>query len=89
MYLTPEVKQQIFTEFGTGITDTGSAESQVALFSHRIKHLTEHLKKNKKDLTTKRSLINLVGKRRRMLDYLKQQDIERYRAIIKKLGIRK
>ena len=89
MYLTPEVKQQIFTEFGTGSTDTGSAESQVALFSHRIKHLTEHLKKNKKDLTTKRSLINLVGKRRRMLDYLKQQDIERYRAIIKKLGIRK
>ncbi|MCL2246163.1 MAG: 30S ribosomal protein S15 [Lentimicrobiaceae bacterium] len=89
MYLTPEIKQQIFADFGNGTTDTGSAESQVALFTHRIKHLTEHLKKNKKDLSTKRSLINLVGKRRRMLEYLKQQDIERYRAIIKKLGIRK
>ncbi|MDR0207160.1 MAG: 30S ribosomal protein S15 [Bacteroidales bacterium] len=89
MYLTPEVKQQIFTDYGTGASDTGSAESQVALFTHRIKHLTEHLKKNKKDLSTKRSLINLVGKRKKMLDYLKQQDIERYRAIIKKLGLRK
>jgi small subunit ribosomal protein S15 len=89
MYLTPEVKQQIFTDYGTGATDTGSAESQVALFTHRIKHLTEHLKKNKKDLATKRSLINLVGKRRKMLEYLKRQEIERYRAIIKKLGLRK
>jgi len=89
MYLTPEVKQQIFADYGTGATDTGSAESQVALFTHRIKHLTEHLKKNKKDLSTKRSLINLVGKRKKMLDYLKRQDIERYRAIIKKLGLRK
>jgi small subunit ribosomal protein S15 len=89
MYLTPEVKQQIFTDYGTNATDTGSAESQVALFSYRIKHLTEHLKKNKKDLATKRSLINLVGKRRKMLEYLKRQDIERYRAIIKKLGIRR
>jgi small subunit ribosomal protein S15 len=89
MYLTPEVKQQIFADYGNGAADTGSAESQVALFTHRIKHLTEHLKQNKKDLSTKRSLINLVGKRRRMLDYLKQQDIERYRAIVKKLGIRK
>jgi small subunit ribosomal protein S15 len=89
MYLTPEVKQGIFAEFGNGTADTGSAESQVALFTHRIKHLTEHLKQNKKDLSTKRSLINLVGKRRKMLEYLKQQDIERYRSIIKKLGIRK
>jgi small subunit ribosomal protein S15 len=89
MYLTPEVKQQIFAEFGGSATDTGSAESQVALFTHRIKHLTEHLKKNKKDLSTKRSLINLVGKRRKMLEYLKREDIERYRAIIKKLGLRK
>jgi small subunit ribosomal protein S15 len=89
MYLTPEVKQQIFAEFGNNATDTGSAESQVALFTHRIKHLTEHLKQNKKDLSTKRSLINLVGKRRKMLEYLKREDIERYRAIIKKLGLRK
>jgi small subunit ribosomal protein S15 len=89
MYLTPEVKQQIFAEHGTNAADTGSAESQVALFTHRIKHLTEHLKQNKKDLATKRSLINLVGKRRKMLEYLKREDIERYRAIIKKLGLRK
>jgi len=89
MYLTPEVKQNIFAEHGNSATDTGSAESQVALFTHRIKHLTEHLKKNKKDLATKRSLINLVGKRRRMLEYLKRQDIERYRNIVKKLGLRK
>ena len=89
MYLTPEVKQDIFKENGKSTTDTGSPESQVALFTYRIKHLTEHLKQNKKDLVTKRSLINLVGKRKRLLDYLKQQDIERYRAIIKKLGLRK
>jgi len=89
MYLTPEIKQQIFTEYGNSAIDTGSTESQVALFTHRIKHLTEHLKKNTKDVSTKRSLINLVGKRRRMLEYLKRQDIERYRNIIKKLGIRK
>ncbi len=89
MYLTPEIKQEIFATNGNSATDTGSPESQVALFTHRIKHLTEHLKKNKKDLATKRSLINLVGKRRKMLEYLKRQDIERYRAIIKKLGLRK
>ena len=89
MYLTPEVKQEIFNGNGKSMMDTGSPESQVALFTFRIKHLTEHLKRNKKDLVTKRSLINLVGKRKRLLDYLKQQDIERYRSIIKKLGIRK
>jgi small subunit ribosomal protein S15 len=89
MYLTLEVKEQIFAEYGNSATDTGSAESQVALFTHRIKHLTEHLKQNHKDLATKRSLINLVGKRRKMLEYLKKQDIERYRSIIKKLGLRK
>ena len=89
MYLTSEVKQNIFKEYGKSEFDTGSPESQVALFTHRIKHLTEHLKINKKDLSTKRSLIALVGKRRRMLDFLKEQDIERYRAIIKTLGLRK
>jgi small subunit ribosomal protein S15 len=89
MYLTPEVKQNIFKEFGKSEFDTGSPESQVALFTHRIKHLTEHLKSNKKDLTTKRSLIALVGKRRRLLDFLKVQDIERYRNIVKILGLRK
>jgi small subunit ribosomal protein S15 len=89
MYLTPEVKQNIFKENGKNEVDSGSPESQVALFTFRIKHLTEHLKLNHKDLSTKRSLIALVGKRRKMLDYLKKQDIERYRAIIKKLGLRK
>lgn len=89
MYLTAEVKQNIFKEYGKSEFDTGSPESQVALFTHRIKHLTEHLKANKKDKATKRSLVALVGKRRKMLDFLKQQDIERYRAIIKTLGLRK
>ena len=89
MYLSTEVKQQIFADYGQSQVDTGSPESQIALFTHRIKLLTEHMKINKKDLVTKRSLIALVGKRKRMLEYLKEQDIERYRAIIKKLGLRK
>lgn len=89
MYLTPEVKKEIFKEHGKTEQDTGTSEGQVALFTHRIKHLTGHLKKNKKDLATRRSLVRMVGKRRRLLDYLKHKDIERYRAIIKKLGIRK
>ena len=89
MYLTSEVKKDIFKTHGGAETNTGSAEGQIALFSHRINHLTEHLKKNRKDFTTQRSLINLVGKRRRLLDYLKNSEIERYRPIIKTLGIRK
>ena len=72
-----------------GALDTGSAEGQIALFSYRIAHLTEHLKKNKKDFSTQRSLIKLVGKRRRLLDYLKVKDISRYREIIKALNLRK
>jgi small subunit ribosomal protein S15 len=89
MYLTAEKKTAIFEEYGKLATDTGSAEGQIALFTFRIKHLTEHLKINKKDLATMRSLVRLVGKRRKLLDYLKEKDIERYREIIKKLGIRK
>ncbi len=89
MYLTPEVKKEIFEKHGNSGDDTGSPESQIALFTHRIKHLTEHLKKNKKDKATQRSLIILVGKRRRLLNYLKKKDIERYRSITKKLAIRK
>jgi len=89
MYLTPEVKQNLFKEYGKSEFDTGSPESQVALFTYRIKHLTEHLKSNKKDVATKRSLIGLVGKRRKMLDFLKRQDIEKYRTLIKTLGLRK
>jgi small subunit ribosomal protein S15 len=89
MYLTAEKKTEIFNEFGKSATDTGSAEGQIALFTFRIKHLTDHLKGNKKDLSTMRALVRLVGKRRKLLDYLKDKDIERYREIIKKLGIRK
>ena len=89
MYLTKEKKEEIFAEFGTSATDTGSSEGQIALFSYRIDHLTGHLKKNKKDHNTERSLIRLVGKRRKLLNYLKQTDITRYRAIIEKLGLRK
>ena len=69
--------------------DTGSPESQVALFSYRIAHLTEHVKKNKKDVVTRRSLLRLVGKRRQILDYLQTIDIERYRNIVKELGLRR
>ena len=89
MYLNQEIKKEIFAKHGKSNTDTGSAESQIALFSHRIQHLTEHLKSNKKDYSTEYSLIKLVGKRRSLLDYLKNRDIARYRAIIKELGIRK
>ncbi|MFA7137044.1 MAG: 30S ribosomal protein S15 [Bacteroidales bacterium] len=89
MYLTPETKQELFKEHGKGEFDTGSAEGQIALFTFRISHLTEHLKKNRKDRITQRSLVRMVGKRRRLLDYLKKNEIERYRAIIKKLGLRK
>ena len=89
MYLDKAKKQEIFGQYGTSNTDTCSPESQVALFSYRISHLTEHLKKNRKDHTTERSLMKMVGKRRALLDYLKDRDIERYRAIVKKLGLRR
>ncbi|MBO5186418.1 MAG: 30S ribosomal protein S15 [Prevotella sp.] len=89
MYLDQAKKQEIFGKYGKTTTDTGSAESQIALFSYRISHLTEHLKKNHKDFVTARSLTQLVGKRRALLNYLYDRDIERYRAIIKALGLRK
>ncbi len=89
MYLSPEIKQNIFKEHGGEETNTGSPESQIALFTHRIDHLTKHLKANKKDINTRRSLILLVGKRRKLLNYLKDKEIDRYREIIKKLNIRK
>lgn len=89
MYLTTEVKKEIFAKHGKSATDTGSAEGQIALFSHRINHLTEHLKVNKKDFNTQRALIRLVGKRRSLLDYLQKTDILRYRAIVKELELRK
>jgi len=89
MYLTKEIKEEIFSKHGKDKANTGIAESQVALFTFRISHLTEHLKKNKKDFGTQRALLRLVGKRRKLLDYLKSKDIERYRAIIAELNLRK
>ena len=89
MYLDAEKKQEIFGKYGKSTTDTGSPESQIAVFSYRISRLTEHLQSNRKDYSTERALRMLVGKRRRMLDYLKQVDIERYRAIVKELGLRR
>ena len=89
MYLDSTKKAEIFAKFGNDPKNTGSVESQVALFTFRIKHLTEHMKQNRKDVGTQRALTALVGKRRSMLDYLKERDIERYRALIKELGIRK
>jgi small subunit ribosomal protein S15 len=88
-YLDSNKKKEIFSKHGKSNNDTGSSEGQIALFSYRISHLTEHLKINKKDFSTQRALIKLVGKRRRLLDYLKHNDIERYRAIVKDLGLRR
>lgn len=89
MYLTSEIKQDIFKKHGKSANDTGTAEGQIALFTHRINHLTLHLKENRKDFNTERSLVNLVGKRKRLLNHLKDTNIERYRSIIKELNIRK
>ncbi|MBI2721353.1 MAG: 30S ribosomal protein S15 [Bacteroidetes bacterium] len=89
MYLSSQVKKDIFKKYAGSETNTGSAEAQVSLFTQRIDHLTSHLKANKKDFGTQRALLNLVGKRRAMLDYLKKNDLMRYRAIIKTLDIRK
>ncbi|GAB1307772.1 30S ribosomal protein S15 [Urechidicola sp. KH5] len=89
MYLTKEKKAEIFAKHGKSATDTGSTEGQIALFTYRINHLTGHLKNNHKDFNTERSLVKLVGKRRSLLDYLMKNDILRYRAIVKELGLRK
>ncbi len=91
MYLQKERKQELFENHGRlkSKSDTGSAESQIALFTYRIKHLTEHMKKNKKDYSTQQGLLRLVGKRRKLLNYLQKVDIERYRAIIAELNLRK
>ncbi|MFY7706432.1 MAG: 30S ribosomal protein S15 [Flavobacteriales bacterium] len=89
MYLTTDTKKQIFAKHGKSEKDTGSAEGQIALFTMRINHLTNHLKSNKKDYGTQRSLIRLVGKRRSLLDYLQKTEINRYRAIVKELDLRK
>lgn len=88
-YLTSEKKQELFSIHGKSNKDTGSSEGQIALFSYRIAHLTEHLKKNRHDFATQKSLIKLVGKRRALLDYLKKTDIARYRAIVATLKLRR
>jgi small subunit ribosomal protein S15 len=89
MYLSSDKKQEIFKQYGASEKNTGSSEGQIALFTYRISHLTEHLKSNRKDFGTQRSLQLLVGKRRSLLDYLKRKDIERYRAIVKELNLRR
>ena len=89
MYLTSEKKAELFAQYGNDAKNTGSAESQIALFTFRINHLTEHLKTHQKDNHSRRGLLKMVGKRRGLLNYLKEVDIERYRAIIASLGIRK
>ena len=82
-------KNEIIAKFATGENDTGSPEVQIALLTYRINHLNEHLKVHKQDNHSRRGLLKMVGKRRGLLDYLKAKDIERYRAIIEKLGLRK
>ena len=87
--ISSEQKQQLVAEYGASDTDTGKAEVQIAIFSARIADLTEHLKTHKKDHTSRLGLLKMVGKRRRLLNYLMARDIERYRAVIAQLGIRK
>lgn len=89
MYLSKEKKAEIFKQYGGSESNTGNTEGQIALFTYRINHLTRHLKNNRKDFNTERSLVKLVGKRRSLLDYLKNNDIVRYRELIKELNIRK
>ena len=87
--ITKEEKRELISKFGKGDNDTGTPEVQIAIFSKRIAELTEHLKQHPKDHSTRRGLIKLVGKRRRLLNYLTRVDIERYRKVISELGIRK
>jgi len=87
--LTPEDKVQLIEKYRTHESDTGSPEVQIALLTHRIQYLTEHLKAHKLDHTSRRGLLKLVSQRRRLLDYLKRKDLERYKALIASLGIRK
>lgn len=87
--ITKEEKQRIIEEYKTHEGDTGSPEVQIAILTYRINTLTEHLKENKKDHHSRRGLLKMVGHRRNLLGYLQKKDIERYRAIIEKLGIRK
>lgn len=89
MNISSEEKKELFTKFGKSSTDTGSAEAQIALFTERINRLTDHLKEHKKDHSTRLGLLKLVGKRRRLLNYIMNKDIAGYRKLIAELGIRK
>ena len=89
MALDNAVKQQIISEYATGEGDTGSPEVQVALLTRRINDLTEHMKQHRHDFHTQRGLLQLVGRRRRLLRYLEQKDVQRYRALIERLGLRR
>ena len=91
MQLTSEKKQELFSKHGFAKkkTDTGSAESQIALFTYRINHLTDHLKGQKKDYSTQTGLLRLVGQRKKLLNYLQRTNIERYRSILANLDLRK
>ena len=89
MKLTTETKQELFKTYGGSAKNTGSTEAQIALFTERINHISFHLSTNKKDHSNTRSLLKLVGKRRRLLNYLSKQNLNGYRALIEKLGIRK
>jgi small subunit ribosomal protein S15 len=87
--LTPELKKEIIEKFKVNEKDTGSPEVQIALLSSRIRYLTDHFKVHKKDHHSRRGLLKLVGQRRRLLNYLKKKDVEKYRNVIQELGIRK
>ena len=89
MTITAEEKREIVSRFGRDENDTGKTEVQVALLTHRINHLTEHLREHKHDHHSRRGLLMLVGRRRRLLEYLKREDITRYRDIVAKLGLRR
>lgn len=89
IYLSKEKKEEIFKEYGGAEANSGSVESQVALFTYRIEKLSDHLRSNRKDFSCKRTLLTLVGKRKRHLRYLMNKDVVKYRALIEKLGIRK
>jgi small subunit ribosomal protein S15 len=89
VYLTKEKKEEIFKEYGGSENNTGSTEAQIALFTYRIKMLSDHLQRNNKDHSCRRTLLSLVGKRKSLLQYLMKKDIQKYRDLIQKLGIRK
>jgi small subunit ribosomal protein S15 len=89
MSITAERKQAVMSEFATGSNDTGSPEVQVAVLTERITNLTEHLKSHKKDFASRRGLLMMVGRRRRLLDYLRRKEQSRYQAVIERLGLRR